>query len=388
MRKTLRNLVGGVIFGVGSLLIPTGCLEKVDKSISDLTQKTAQQATGTNAYDEALKIAKDPASVFNGNAVKEVPAKQLPSRTEKAIVQRNLGLNDYFFQGKELEGLEIPGAELTGKEFPYVLGEREIVDFEQNSGWDLNNAVKVGISAYVLSNREIKLTKSGTVRADSFGGDKVNIEQVILEFDSERDNWKFLKEIEQTEKGLVFMNKNFSSFIFPNVNGSLEEEKILVDSLMNYAKRVGGEFYGSQGSFKEYEEIYQVANIPVSDSAEYLSEALKFQRKMYGMNESQLADVFDKELGFQLVKDKLDQYKDEKIGKDELERELLKYSKRSLNKLFFILPNMNSRIFCSKDLPKLEGPIEAICYCLHQKDNHQKDLVGNYIIGTLLKSIE
>jgi TolB protein len=86
MRKTLRNIVGGVIMTAAGLLIPSGCFDESDK----LAQKTAQQATGqNNAYDEAARIGNNPSSVVTGNAVKDVPSTQLAPKTDKAVIESN-----------------------------------------------------------------------------------------------------------------------------------------------------------------------------------------------------------------------------------------------------------------------------------------------------------
>lgn len=283
--KTLRAIIAAGL--LASNLLFLGCPPKVD------VKKVSEAVTGqTNAYDEAVKIAQNPSSVVTGDVSKNIPSIQLEPKSDKSLVEKTdeeiskplvkeeapkpLKVGDYFFQGKELHGLISPSpSDLVN----YFLSTPKFVEFEEKFEWlCLNGLQERQTGAY------------------SFPNGRISIEHRVAKFETEKDNWKFLKELEKTEDGLVFVNKNFSSFISFSSDLNLSEEKIVVNSLINYAKRIGGEFYRikQEENIAHQIERYNNLGIPIKESAKYLAEALEFQKKMYNLDKLKFNDFFIK----------------------------------------------------------------------------------------------
>lgn len=312
----MRNIVAGTLLA-GSLFL-LGCPPKVDMN------QMSKAVTGQeNLYGEAQRVTNNARSIA---AEGYIPSTQLESRSDKSLVKRDL--EDYFFQGRELEGLEFKSIENTSySSNPHILSSREIIDFQQEySNIFLDNPREIGISTY------------------SFLDKKSEVEQYILRFETELENWKFLnwmKEYQEIDMDIVFVNKNLSLIFEIDIN-TIEAERSFYDSLINYSKRIGGAFYGS--SFEVSENIYRKLNIPLEKSAEYLSEALRFQRRSYDMNDEELSNFLDKEFDIKSFRDQLFRYHDGKINRDEFEKIILTYGKKVETKLFFRLPKFEDRL--------------------------------------------
>jgi hypothetical protein len=349
MRKTLRNLVAGALIA-GSLSL-LGCPKIIKADMKKVSEAVTQDA---NAYDEALRIAQNPSAFASGDAVKDLPYTQLAPQTEKSLVEKNLTLEDYFFQGREMDGLRIFNDENEKKmKFPYILSNEEIVNFEKENSWILkNSAKKIGCSIYLPLDSEIE--NLSEIKPRMFiEEDLSHIEQIIIEFNDEESNHISMEKMKEGSNSivfgapdLVFINKNISSIIVP-LSMDIEKEKIFVDSLISYAKRIEGEFYPMDNTlfFHQIEmlqDYYSDLDIPFRESAKYLSESLEFQKKFYGLeDEEEIRSLFYKEFNIESFTDKVEKYCHNEINKSELEKELLKYGKAARRKLIFRTQNTN-----------------------------------------------
>ena len=310
MRKLLRNIVLSSAIA-GSLLLP-GCTER----------DTSKKETGI---------------------VRELFKKE----------PKTLSLEDYFVKESELNGLKVFSREEEGFSNK-VYSEEQLRELKQSSferGLDYYENLKgFGTTFYSFPDKE----------------HNPSVAQLILEFGSEEENWEFLYDFSRIheDSSLLFLNKNKSSIFFYNeYDMGFNEEKTFVDFLVDYSKRIQGEFYWKfKGEyFSDITKIYENIGIPVKESGKHFGEALELQRKMYDMDNQEIIDIFYKDFGFQEVNDKLEKYKNNELEKEELEKEIEKYCKKSWTKLFFMFPNFSRKLFRSRDLD-LQKPGAAMSY--------------------------
>ncbi|GAJ19857.1 unnamed protein product, partial [marine sediment metagenome] len=97
MGRILRDIILPSII-VGSLLFPSCGIKNIPKEVTE-------EVTGKeNAYDEALDIAKDPGKF----ARESITGKTIEAEKKSGIIKKSMEepktLENYFLQGKELEG--------------------------------------------------------------------------------------------------------------------------------------------------------------------------------------------------------------------------------------------------------------------------------------------
>lgn len=317
MRKLLRNIVLGSAIA-GSLLLPS-CTEM------DISKKE------TGIVREIFK--KEP---------------------------KILALEDYFVKESELNGLKVFLREEEGFSNK-VYSQEQLEELKQSffeRGLDYYENLKgFGNTFYSFPDKE----------------HNPSVAQLILEFGDEDENWEFLYDFSKIHNDdfLLFLNKNKSSiFFYKEDDMGLNEEKIFIDLLADYSKRVQGEFYWKFASdfFPKTLKIYENIGIPVKESGKYFGEALELQRKMYNMNNQEITDIFYKDFGFKEVNDKLEKYKNNELEKEELEKEIEKYCKKSWTKLFFMFPHFLDKICPSNNLD-LKKPVVGLFYFSPFKEN-------------------
>jgi len=219
---------------------------------------------------------------------------------------------------------------------PRILFPRELAKLKQeciDGGVSYYNKLRrYGISLYTFSNRNEEIPKE----------EEIPIQQIVYEFENELDNWEFLnweRRILNVPAALLFLNKNISSLIvYDNLN--VDEEKTFINSLINYQKRIGGEFYwGNEDSdWSESIEVYKNLDIPKKESGRYFREALKFQKetKMYELRtEDELGGFMRNQ--FELPLDIIEKYSNnEKLNREQIEK-ISEFYKSVGKKLFFTL---------------------------------------------------
>ncbi len=317
MRKTLRNIILPSIIA-GSLLL-SGC-PKVD------TKEASEEITGEeNAYDKALDIARNPGKYATGRVIEKDAVKR-DSIIEKVVVEEK-GIEWYFLQGKELEGIKLAPMEIMKEEEgvennPYIASVREIAKFRE--GWGLEDLTGMGTSLYMpLKKRDL---------------DEPGLSLYILQFESEINAWEGLLQFAERNT-LSFLKENTLSFIKINDDIDINEEKIYLYSLTNYQKRIGGIVY--PWKVKDTEDHYKKLEMPPSKSGRYFREALEFQKKIYNMGIEEITDFFHDWLDLTPIKK---EYQKGTISKKELITELCKRGKELERKIFFSLPRLNERI--------------------------------------------
>lgn len=233
-------------------------------------------------------------------------------------------LEDYFLQGKELKGIKLAPIEIMQEETgiennPYIASVRKIAECRKEG---LENLTGMGTALYMpLKKRDL---------------DEPGLSMYIVQFENEINAWECL--LESAERGILsFLKENTLSFIKINDDIDIIEEKIYLDSLINYQKRTGGIVY--PWGVKDTEDYYKKLEIPSSESGRYFRESLEFQKKFYDMNNEELTNFFGGWLN--PIKEK---YKKGLINKEETITELIKLSKENYRKIFFSLPNIDNTI--------------------------------------------
>ncbi len=341
MRKTLRNIILPSII-IGGLLFPS-CGKNMPKEVTE-------QVTGEeNAYDEALDIAKDPGKF----ARESITGKTIEPEKKKGIIERVFTkeprtLEDYFLQGKELGGIIlVPEKHIINdttdiKANPYIFHEREIAKTRTREGYE--NLTGMGVGTYMPTTKKnlLPLLQESPIEQ--------NISPLLMsifQFENKIHAWEFLnergKEMDIGYSGndetiLAFIKENTVPLIIIRNDLDVNDEKKYLNSLINYQKRIGGEFYMSNwGDIN----IYDTLNIPPSESGKYFREALEFQKKFYDMTDNELINSFINWLDLTPIKER---YKKGLISKEEFMGELVDWGKEKNRKIYFSLPNMNKII--------------------------------------------
>ncbi len=337
MGKTLRNLVGGVLIA-GSLLLPSCGVKKAENAINevmDTTKNVPQEITGIeNAYDQALDIYKNPGKYAIGERSVDLDAVKQESKIEQVLVEEK-GLEWYFLQGKELNGLVVP------KEYRGYQGIKnpDIVDKELlDSLFTHEGFYGMGRGAYMPIEKQ---PLEGEYFRSGFEIDVYQFNNPInaLNFlNTTRSLKEFTDYSEYALTILGFIKGNITPLFFISNRINIEEEKTYLNSLINYQKRTGINFY-IQGD-QEGEELL---GIPLSESGEYFRKAAEFQRDLYNMSEEELR-IFELENFVFPIKKLKEDYQKNTISKEEIMKQASEFGKEWGRKFIFILPNLNKQI--------------------------------------------
>jgi hypothetical protein len=256
------------------------------------------------------------------------------SRTTPSLrgrVPSPVTLSDYFFQGKELEaGLEVSQDGNYRWTFPHVFSDSEKAAFKQAYfPWPLDGVVEIGFSPYAL--------RQGSHM----------VAQVILKFASKPDLWECVRAMENDEAMCAFFvdGNTVSALEADFLAFSLEEERAFCQTMMNYAKRIGGEFYpGYAGAISEYQQLYDLLGIQADRSAGSLAQSLAFYEDIYRVrNEQELVGVFFREFDLDSFNQTIEQYRSARMGRTEFEQRLLDLARRIHRKtLFNVFYNLRS----------------------------------------------
>lgn len=349
----MKSLTRLALVGVLSAFVLTGCpkFEEFRHWLNYHAGAGSSREEEKTPYQKTVDIAKNPAQIVTG----QVAQSKIPR-----------GLEDYFFQEKELDGLTIPSEifipavteyknikskDSTIKISNRILSPEELSFLKERDKGEtaFSRIVNYGVAHYTTLKQDASVTYPDLT------------DMYVYQFKDEKDNWNYLNQVRKlnpSEQSILFVNKNISCWItfedFLDVSKdanlsnpiipAFEEqitngEKIYVQTLMNYAKRIGGEFYfaNRDKNWDDSKEIYEKLDIPVKESTKYLGEALEFQRKLYDMSDEEVAKSFRENFNINLI----DRYMKGEINKDNDEaKEAVKKLGR---KFLFAFPIINKR---------------------------------------------
>lgn len=317
MKKTLRNMVLFPML-MGSLLLPS-C------GIKDIAKNATDEIIGEeNAYEEILEIYKNPAEYaksITGNVLQK-------KETEREI-------DWYFLQGKELEDLIAPNLPNDGlAQNPCIATPEKTAEMRNELGFE---KVTTFGAAFYAPKRE------GDAHPEEIES-SILLNTLHMQFKDEISLWEFLYERRQEfleKENLTFIKNNTLSVIsITNKNLNIDNEKLCLNLLINYQKRIGNEFYCDK-------EIYEILDISPSESGRYFREALEFQKKFYDLDIEQCEDflvkyLFDKHLTS--PEEYLEQYQKGIISKEEANQKVSEIEREIGRKFFCTLPNLGNKL--------------------------------------------
>ncbi len=247
LSNKLLNLAGGAVLSAAVALLFPGC------EVDNIPEKTTEAVTGEeNAYNEALEIAKNPGKFARESLTeKPIEPEKKDAVVEKVLVKESHPLEDFFLQGKELEGISlIPEAHagfatLPYEKNPYTEDDRKKIQ----KIWE-DDVKRVGIAYYYIpSDKGYIIPKDfEKIREDVMSG-KIKIAQMMItvsRFDSE----KFAEEFFDKRQETIYHNKAGGlekiDLIKGDIWASMELGEVTtkqqaisyIDCLSNYIKRI------------------------------------------------------------------------------------------------------------------------------------------------------
>ncbi len=257
---------------------------------------------------------------------------------EKELAERGpQTLEDYFLQGEELEGISLI-QDIEGRTLPYILNKREIAKMREEN-WELDELNLIGLGAALYNTENIQSLKAS---------DPNMLQLEIWQFKENTDAWDFLNKVGKEETfgfpgygnvGMAFISKGFVPIFILDEELDINTERAYLDSLINYQKRIGGEFYLNE---VYDEDPYKILDIPISKSGEYFREAAKFQRTLYNMSKEEL-NGFIKRNFISPIEELVESYEKKNIPEEEAIRKVSELGKRMGRNFIFMLPNLNKK---------------------------------------------
>ncbi len=188
---------------------------------------------------------------------------------------KNLGLEDYFLQGKELEGIEL-APDFEGEENPWILTPKKMGEARANAPY-LKTMKNLGGALYLIPSKEEEPSE---------------ITFMVTQFDTKINGWEFLSKMQGEgswdEINIALIKDDTFCFISYEPE-TLEQESAFVDCLINYQNRIKWDEISS----KNLDEIYRELNSPNLENITSFFNALEFQKEIYSMGDFELKEYFE-----------------------------------------------------------------------------------------------
>ena len=340
MGKNLAGIVLSLSLPLAAMICLNGCPPaKADYSGEQKKEIEKIAGIGENAK-EVSDFINNPAEIATGNAVKT---------SQEASQNQALRFEDYLFNALEKKGLELFDLDTESKSFsnPHVLTHEEIAKAKASDSATYGNIRRAEYGYYHVLDFPKKDFDMG-------------ISQMIFEFSpGESDVTPFARSITKTSSGkenaIVFVNDDIYSFILMGSPIDIKEEKVYVNSILNYAKRIGGEFYSvsNDSTIEESAALYSRLGINPKESGKLFAEALQFQGRFYSMTSEQLRKFLYDWSGLDVIRGK---YQSGEIEKKDAEKKLADFELSAGRKLFYMFPNLLGKLrFLDGDIKTIIG---------------------------------
>ena len=243
MKKTLRSMIAIPIIAA-SLLLPS-CGKRNDAYDKALNA----YEKSLDAYQEALDLTRGLSSRSTGDATQStetVEKENLPAASKPKVIQKILvrGLENYFFQGDELEFVRL--ADSYNNENvptnPFVTNKKDL-NGKDKEELESNKILKIGLVRYYMPKIE-EYSHAKELCLD------------VLEFKSKKDKENFMKREDLSYP--IFTKDNIACLISLSIEEVMDSDYLSPKQKMdygklirNYAKRTGMEVILSEDATEQ-----------------------------------------------------------------------------------------------------------------------------------------
>ncbi|MCX6747039.1 MAG: hypothetical protein NTU63_02795 [Candidatus Pacearchaeota archaeon] len=223
MKKTLRSMIAIPIIAA-SLLLPS-CGKRNDAYDKALNA----YEKSLDAYQEALDLTRGLSSRSTGDATQStetVEKENLPATSKPKVIQKSLvrGLENYFFQGNELELVRLYDS-YDNKNIPTnpLVTSKKDLNGKDREELESNKISKIGLVRYYMPKIE-EYSHAKELCLD------------VLEFESKKDKENFMKREDLSYP--IFTKDNIACLISLSIEEVMDPDYLSPKQKMDYGKLI------------------------------------------------------------------------------------------------------------------------------------------------------